>query len=94
MAHDTKQSDKNLEKVLKAVANKRRIAIIQYLRAHKDGHVGDIADAIKLSFKATSKHLALMAKADVLDRERSGVWTTYKLSPTMPDVARKVIALF
>jgi DNA-binding transcriptional ArsR family regulator len=94
MAHDTKLSDKNLEKVLKALANKRRIAIVQYLRAHKDGHVGDIADSIKLSFKATSKHLAILVHADILDRAQVRSWMTYKLSHAMPDTARKIIGLF
>lgn len=67
--------------------------IVQYLQSHKDGHVGDIADAIKLSFKATSKHLTILVSTEILDRTQVGSWMTYKLSPSMPALARKVVAL-
>ncbi len=82
-----------LEMVLKAVANRRRIAIIQHLRSHKDTTVGDIAEVIKLSFKATSRHLALLGAANIVEREQRGLYMYYRLSRDMPDTARRVIAL-
>ena len=53
---------KEAEKILKALANARRLAIVKYLRKEKEATVGDIAEAIKLSFKATSKHLDLVLR--------------------------------
>jgi len=40
---------------LKALANRRRILIVRYLRVVKEAVVGGIADKIKLSFKSTSR---------------------------------------
>lgn len=58
-----------LERILKALANKRRLAIIQYLGQEKEATVGDIAEHIKLSFKATSKHLGILANVDIVEKE-------------------------
>ena len=70
---------KELEKTLKALANRRRIAIIGYLKGKKEATVGDIAAAIKLSFRATSKHLGILAGADVVEREQRSLNMYYRL---------------
>ena len=49
---------KELEKVLKILGNRRRLAILALLKRQSEATVGDIADSIKLSFTATSQHLA------------------------------------
>ena len=71
---------REIEKVLKVLANKRRLAIILYLKKKKELKVGDIADEIKISFKATSKHLSMLFNADILEREQRGLQMWYKLS--------------
>lgn len=71
---------KEIEKILKAVANKRRLAIIKYIKSKKEASVGDIAAAIKLSFKSTSRHLTLLTNADVLEREQRGLNSFYSLA--------------
>lgn len=48
---------KEYERILKALANRRRLAILRHIRREKEARVGDIASAIRLSFKATSRHL-------------------------------------
>ena len=45
-----------VEKIYKLLANKRRLKIIKYLHDKKEANVGDIADHIKISTKATSKN--------------------------------------
>jgi DNA-binding transcriptional ArsR family regulator len=61
---------KEMEKALKALANRRRLAILKYLRHAEKATVGDIAREIRLSFKATSKHLSVLASADLVEHEQ------------------------
>lgn len=67
---DKTKNIKEIERILKVLANRRRLAIIKYLRKNKEARVGDIADEIKLSFKATSKHLGLLFNADIVEKEQ------------------------
>ena len=76
-----KNSDlKYLEKILKAVANKRRLAILRYLKYSKEISVGEIASEIKLSVKATSKHLAILSALDILEKEQRNLQVFYRIS--------------
>ncbi|MFH1866774.1 MAG: metalloregulator ArsR/SmtB family transcription factor [Patescibacteria group bacterium] len=83
---------KELERNLKALANKRRLAIIKYLKSHQPAPVGDIADAIKLSFKATSKHLTVLKGADILESEQKSKLVFYSLSSELSRVSKSVIS--
>lgn len=83
----------NIERVLKALANRRRIAIVRYLKRQKEATVGDIASEIKLSFKATSKHLTLLAAADIVEREQRSLNMFYRLSKETPAPAKQVVAI-
>jgi len=58
-----------LDKLLKATANKRRLAILKYLKSVREATVGDISEQIKLSFKATSKHLKILDDVDIVEKE-------------------------
>ena len=84
---------KNLERVLKALANKRRLAILQYLKKEKSATVGDIAAEIKVSFTATSKHLGKLAAADIIEREQRGLEMWYSLAKHLHHAARHIINL-
>lgn len=70
-----------MEKILKAVANRRRLAILNCLRGRKELSVGTIARQIKLSFRSTSKHLSILYASGLLDREQRNVSMFYKLNP-------------
>ncbi|TAL19660.1 ArsR family transcriptional regulator [Patescibacteria group bacterium] len=72
---------KRLEKTFKAFANRRRLAIITLLKKCKELTVSEIAEKIKLSFKATSKHLNLLANSDVLEKEQRSLEMFYRLNP-------------
>lgn len=61
---------KELERQYKALANRRRLAILKFLMTHRQATVGEIAKEIKLTLKATSKHLRVLASADFVDREQ------------------------
>ncbi len=85
--------EKELEKILKALANKRRLLIISFLKKKKESSVGEIAENLKLSVKATSKHLNLISAVDILEKEQRGVQMYYFLSPSCPSSAKLIINL-
>ncbi|MDP3974830.1 MAG: metalloregulator ArsR/SmtB family transcription factor [Candidatus Jorgensenbacteria bacterium] len=82
-----------LERTLKALANRRRLAILSYLKAEREAPVGEIAGAIRLSFKSTSKHLAVLFAADLVDRDQRELQMFYRLATPLSPAARAVIAL-
>ncbi len=84
-------NSKNLEKILKAVANKRRLAILDYLSKEKIVNVGGIAEHINLSFKSTSRHLAVFRATDIVDREQIGLENFYSISKDMPEVVKQIM---
>ena len=85
--------EREFEKQLKALANRRRLAIIKYLKSHEEAPVAEIAEAIHLSFKATSKHLAILSSFNVLEREQKNLQMFYRLTGAYSSVTRSVIHL-
>jgi len=88
-----KKIEKTLEKTLKALANHRRLSILKYLKEHKEAPVGEIADAIHLSFKATSKHLGILASLDIADRDQRSLQMFYRLSQDQSQAVKSIISL-
>ena len=86
-------TEKEFERVLKALANKRRLAILRYLRKEKEASVGDIAEEIKLSFRATSRHLSVLSGTNILEKEQRNVQVFYRLSSDLPEPAQKIISI-
>lgn len=80
------------EKILKALANKRRLEIIKYIKERKEANVGDIAEHIKLSFKSTSRHLSVLLGADILEKEQRNLSVFYSLAPKLASLAKLVIS--
>ncbi|MBU3968597.1 metalloregulator ArsR/SmtB family transcription factor [Patescibacteria group bacterium] len=68
---------KNLEKKYKALANRRRLEIIHYLTKESKANVGQIAEQIKLSFNATSKHLNVLKNNEFIESEQVGLEQYY-----------------
>lgn len=83
----------NLERELKALANKRRLAIVNFLDNKTEASVGDTADHIRLSFKATSKHLLILAAADIVDKEQKSKTVFYRLVSPKSNLLKQVLAL-
>lgn len=82
---------RQLERTLKALANKRRLAILKYLKKNKEASVTEIAGAIKLSFKSTSRHLSILTAADILDKDQRSLQVFYRISDTLPAIANTII---
>ncbi len=82
--------DKDIEKIMKSLANKRRIAIIRLLNDKKEMTVSDISEQIKLSFKSTSKHLSILSFADIVEKEQRSSQSFYSLSNNLPELVHKI----
>ena len=79
------------EQLLKVLANRRRLGIIKHLKDRREASVGVIADAIKLSLKATSKHLAILYATGLVEREQRSLLMYYRLVVVPPHLIRSVI---
>lgn len=90
---ESRISEKDFERIMKALANRRRLAILRFLKTEKKASVGNIAEEIHLSFKATSKHLGILSAAGIVDREQRSLQMFYHLSSDLPVPARPIISL-
>ena len=81
-----------LEKELEILASKQRLAILSYLKKSGQRSVGSIADKVRISFKATSKHLLYLAKNGVLNRRYDGPFVVYRISDNLSELVRLVIS--
>ena len=81
---------REIEKVLKVLANKRRLEILLYLKRVREATVSDITDKIKISFKATSKHLAQLFNAGIVEREQRSLYMWYKLSSKQSSIVKYI----
>ena len=84
---------KELERMLKVLGNRRRIAIVVYLRKRKEATVGDVAEHINLSFKATSKHLIILANAGVVESEQRSLQMFYTISKELSTTVRAILSI-
>jgi DNA-binding transcriptional ArsR family regulator len=84
-------TDKELEQVIKALANRRRISIVRLLKHRTHASVGIIAHEIKLSFRATSKHLGILSSVGIVDRTQQSLLMLYRLGDDIPTVAQRII---
>ena len=82
---------KEYEKILKALANARRLRILKYLKEKKRAPVGTISGHIKLSFKSTSRHLAILFSVGIVDREQENLSMLYSLNKPLPSLAKLVV---
>lgn len=84
---------KEYEKILKALANRRRLQILKYLKDKKQATVTAIAGHLKLSFKSTSKHLAVLFGAGIVDKEQKSLAMIYSIAKPLPEIAKHVVDL-
>ena len=84
---------RELERSLKALANRRRLAILKYLKEHKEAPVGEIAGAIKLSFKSTSRHLGVLSSRDILEKDQRSLQIFYSIASSQKPAVRTIISL-
>jgi len=78
---------------LKCLGNEHRLGIVMYLKIKKSASVGEIADNLKISFKATSKHLAILEKGRVLARQSDSPFVIYSISSDSSGLIKSIISL-
>ncbi len=83
---------KELERQLKALANRRRLGILKHLKYNREDNVSNIAKAIKLSFKSTSHHLRLLSQTDILEKEQKNLFVFYRLTSERGPVLKALLA--
>lgn len=83
--------DKELETSLKALANRRRLSIIRFIKNKKEVSVGNVASEIELSFKSTSRHLSVLFSAGILEKEQRSLQVFYSLASDISEPFRKII---
>jgi ArsR family transcriptional regulator len=84
----TAQPEKQLVQALKAVADPTRLKILKLLKQKGCCSIGksegmcacDIEDRIKLSQPTISHHMAILAKAGLVQAQKEGLWMWYQRS--------------
>lgn len=84
---------KELEKQYKALANSKRLSILKYLKSTRQASVGDIADKIGLTLKATSKHLRILHDINALERSKQSLAVYYRLAERLQPAVKQLIKL-
>ena len=69
----------DMERLLKPLASRRRLAILKYLRVSRRVNVTTIAEHIRLSLAATSRHLRLLETSGYVDKEQEGLEMYYRI---------------
>ena len=85
--------DRIFERSLKALANGRRLSIMRLLKKEKELSVTEIAEEIKLSFRSTSRHLAVLSAAEIVEREQRSLQVFYRVQDPLLKVVRSVLSL-
>ena len=79
--------------IFKTLGNINRLKIIKLLSEGRQLSVSDIADDLKISQKAVSKHLIMMHNLDVLHNIGKDGHVFYFLNVNMPKDFEKVVKL-
>lgn len=90
---NTAIATKEMEKQMKALANRRRLTIIVYLKKTREASVGNIAREIRLSIWATSKHLGVLYAAGIVEKEQRSAEVFYRLASNLHLAAKAIAGL-
>lgn len=85
MRNIQKQNVKRWVVVFRALANTNRLKIIRMLRDGRKMSVTDISSELRISFKATSNHLAMLRSLDVLEATGTEGRVLYSVNSGMPE---------
>ncbi|MDP7247398.1 MAG: metalloregulator ArsR/SmtB family transcription factor [Candidatus Peribacteraceae bacterium] len=80
-----------LDRQLKALANRRRLDVLAFLKKNHSAYVGEITKEIGISMQALSKHLKQLADANIVTSKKRGLYVTYRLFVPQSSIVRKVL---
>lgn len=69
-----------LERIIKGVANHRRIEILELLRATPELSLADISKVLKINFRTASDHIKKMATAGFILKRSDGASVRHKIT--------------
>ena len=84
---------KNIEKIIKALADKNRLRIIYLLNEKQDLCVCEITDIIGLSQPTISSHLRLLENAGLVESDKDGLWVNYNINSRADPFSRGSIEM-
>ncbi len=84
---------KRWTKIFKALANRKRLEIIQLLSDGEERPVKMIAAEIHVTMPGTSRHLSILTNVDVLDSTGKEAHVYYYLNPKMPSDIKRIVDL-
>jgi len=84
---------KNIEKIIKALADKNRLRIVYLLSEKKDICVCEITDIIGLSQPTISSHLRLLENAGLIESDKDGLWVNYNINTRSVFFSRKLVEM-
>lgn len=80
-----------LERQLRALAGRKRIEILSFLKKNRISSSGEIAKVIGISFTATSQHLKILSDANIVTSIKRGLFVTYRLFVPQNPVVKEVL---
>lgn len=75
-----KKSNRELERIIKGIANHRRIQILNLLYKEPELSVSEISEKLKSEFKNISAHITKLAFAGLVAKRSDGVSIRHKLT--------------
>ncbi|MES0340814.1 MAG: metalloregulator ArsR/SmtB family transcription factor [Candidatus Humimicrobiaceae bacterium] len=84
---------KEMEKIIKALADKNRLRIIYLLNGKRDICVCEITDIIGLSQPTISSHLRLLENAGLVESNKDGLWVNYNINSQAELFSRRSIEM-
>ena len=82
---------RELERILKPLANKRRLVALRTIKQRREASVGQIAEELKISIQAASRHLQLLARSDIIDSDQRSLSVYYTLAKVQHPSIRALI---
>ena len=86
-------SIKDIEGLLKAIADESRLKIIFMLVELNEACVRDIQQVLRVPQPTVSRHLGYLKRMGLVDNHRKGKWNYYFVVKNLPDVVRRQVQL-
>lgn len=81
---------RQVDRILKALADPTRLRIVGLLQGG-EVCVCHIHDSLKIPQPKTSRHLAYLRRAGVVQADKRGLWVYYRLAPQASQVAQTLL---
>lgn len=79
------------ETLFNIMSDPTRLRALMLIQSEGEVCVCELTHALQESQPKISRHLALMRDAGIVEARRDGTWMHYRLGPSMPDWARRIV---